>query len=43
MALKKKYPDRPETTGKPYGGVENLRPETRKLLDYFYAAQKAAQ
>ena len=43
MALKKKYPDRPETTGEPYGGIAELRPETQKLLEYFYAAKKATQ
>ena len=43
MALKKKFPDRAETHGKPYGGIANLRPETKALLEYYYAAQKAAE
>jgi arylsulfatase len=43
MALKKKFPDRNETRGKPYGGIADLRPETEKLLEYYYSAQKAAE
>jgi arylsulfatase len=43
MALKKKFPDREETRGKPYEGIANLRPETKALLKYYYAARKAAQ
>jgi len=43
MALKNKFPDRHETQGKPYGGIANLRPETKTLLEYYDAAQKAAQ
>jgi arylsulfatase A-like enzyme len=35
MALKQKYPDRPMTVAMPYGGIENLRPETQKLLEVF--------
>ena len=35
MALKQKYPDRPTTHAIPYGGIENLRPETQKLLEVF--------
>jgi hypothetical protein len=42
MALKKKFPDRKETSGKPYEGVANLRPETEALLEYYYTARKAA-
>ncbi len=41
-ALKKKFPDRAETSGEPYAGIANLRPETEALLEYYYAAQKAA-
>ncbi|MEP4486824.1 MAG: sulfatase-like hydrolase/transferase [Halioglobus sp.] len=37
MALKQKYPDRPMTTGIPYGGIENLRPETQYMLEIFLA------
>jgi arylsulfatase len=35
MAYKMKYPDRPPTMGMPYGGIENLRPETRQMLKIF--------
>ncbi len=40
MAFKKKYPDRPETHGIPYQGIEDLRPETKKLLENYFVAQK---
>jgi arylsulfatase A-like enzyme len=43
MALKKKFPDRTETHGKPYEGIANLRPETKELLKYYYSAQAAAK
>ena len=39
-AFKKRYPDRPETHGDPYGGIENLRPETKEMLEAHYAKQK---
>jgi len=35
MALKQKYPDRPAVHDIPYKGIENLRPETKKLLEAF--------
>jgi len=35
MAYKMKYPDRPPVYGMPYGGIEDLRPETRELLRVF--------
>jgi arylsulfatase len=35
MALRKKYPDRPATHAKPYEGIENLRPESKKLVEVF--------
>ncbi len=35
MALKQKYPNRPATYGKPYEGIENLRPESKKLVEIF--------
>ena len=35
MAFKQKYPDRPPTYGKPYNGIENLRPESKKLVEIF--------
>ncbi len=37
MAYKKKYPDRPPTHGMPYGGIKNLRPETKEMLRVFKA------
>jgi arylsulfatase len=43
LALKKRFPDREETYGKPYEGIANLRPETEALLEYYYAARKAAE
>ena len=39
MALKKKYPNRPPTHGMPYAGIENLRPETLKLVEVFKLGQ----
>ena len=39
MALKKKYPNRPPTHGVPYEGIENLRPETEKLVEIFKLGQ----
>ncbi len=39
-AFKQKYPDRPETHGAPYEGIENLRPETKEMLEAYYARQK---
>jgi arylsulfatase len=38
MAMKKKYPDRELPRGRPYTGIENLRPETLKLLEVFKAS-----
>jgi len=35
MAFKKKYPDRPATHAKPYEGIENLRPESKKIVEIF--------
>jgi len=39
-AFKQKYPDRPETHGAPYEGIENLRPETKEMIEAYYAKQK---
>ena len=36
LEQKKQYPDRPGTHAKPYEGIENLRPESQKLLDMFH-------
>ena len=35
---KKKYPDRPMTHADPYEGIQNLRPESKKLVDTFHGA-----
>ncbi len=35
MAMKQKYPDRKATYGLPYEGIQNLRPETKKLVEFF--------
>jgi len=35
---KKQYPDRPGTHAEPYEGIENLRPESQKLVDMFSGA-----
>ena len=34
-AFKMKYPDRPPTHAKPYEGIENLRPESKKIVVIF--------
>jgi arylsulfatase len=39
LAFKQKYPDRPETSGEPYGGITDLRPETRELLKRYKTAR----
>ncbi len=39
MVLKKKYPNRPPTHGMPYEGIENLRPETKELVEVFKLGQ----
>jgi arylsulfatase len=39
MAFMKKYPNRPATHGEPYAGIENLRPETIKLIEVFKSGQ----
>jgi arylsulfatase len=39
MAMKQKYPDRKPTNGIPYVGIENLRPETKKVVELFMAGQ----
>jgi arylsulfatase A-like enzyme len=39
-AFKKRYPDRPETHAAPYEGIEDLRPETKKMLEAHYDKQK---
>jgi arylsulfatase len=37
MKMKQKYPDRKPTYGIPYEGIENLRPESKKLVEPFKA------
>jgi hypothetical protein len=37
LVYKMKYPDRPPTLGVPYGGIEDLRPETQRVLEIFMA------
>ena len=39
LATKQKYPDRPPTFDVPYEGIEELRPETREMLDIFLLTQ----
>jgi len=35
MAWKQKYPDRPAVHDMPYEGIENLRPESKKIVEIF--------
>lgn len=42
-AFKKKFPDRPETHGIPYSGIDNLRPETKSMIEAYFARQKLAE
>ncbi|SCY29190.1 sulfatase-like hydrolase/transferase [Desulfoluna spongiiphila] len=35
MAFKQKYPDRPPVFDIPYKGIENLRPESKKIVEIF--------
>lgn len=39
MGLKKKYPDRSPTHGMPYEGIDNLRPETKQIVEVFMLGQ----
>ncbi len=41
LAMKQKYPDREPTYGVPYEGIENLRPETRRLVELFMIGRPA--
>jgi len=38
---KEKYPDTPPAFGRPYEGIENLRPETKAAVEAFYVKQSA--
>ena len=40
IAFRKKYPDRPETHAVSYEGIENLRPESKAMVDAYLASQK---
>ena len=37
------YPDEPAATGRPYEGIENLRPETKAAVEAFLVKQAAFQ
>jgi arylsulfatase len=39
LATKQKYPDRAPTLGVPYEGIENLRPESKRMVELFLAGQ----
>ena len=43
LATKQKHPDRPPTLDVPYGGIEDLRPETRQMLEIFLLARGKKQ
>ena len=43
LGWKQKYPDRDQGHDIPYGGIENLRPETQALLDSFRLQKKLLQ
>ncbi len=39
MELKRNYPNRPPTHAMPYEGIENLRPETKNIVEVFKLGQ----
>jgi arylsulfatase len=41
MQRKEKYPDEGAARGRPYDGIENLRPETRKAVEAFLFKQSS--
>ena len=41
FGMKQKYPDRDQGHDVPYGGIENLRPETQALAARFAVMMKA--
>jgi arylsulfatase A-like enzyme len=43
LQRKAKYPDEPAATGRPYEGIENLRPETVAAVEAFLVKQAASQ
>lgn len=42
LDMKNQYPDLPPGHGAPYGGIENLRPETKELIENIVFAQGLA-
>jgi arylsulfatase len=42
MQRKEKYPDEGAARGRPYDGIENLRPETKKAVEAFLFKQSSA-
>lgn len=43
MGRKQKYPDTPPAYGVPYGGIENLRPETKAAVEAFMLKRASVQ
>jgi len=43
MAMKQKFPDRQPGRDIPYGGIENLRPESKELVETMWAWMKKAK
>ena len=41
MMRKQKYPDEPNAKGRPYDGIENLRPETKAAVEAFLIKQSS--
>ena len=41
MMRKQKYPSEGPATGRPYDGIENLRPETKAAVEAFLIKQSA--
>jgi len=41
MMRKQKYPDEGPATGRPYDGIENLRPETKAAVEAFLVKQSS--
>jgi arylsulfatase len=39
MGMKQQYPDREPGRDVPYGGIENLRPESKALVEAFKAGK----
>ena len=41
MMRKQKYPDEVPARGRPYDGIENLRPETKAAVEAFLVKQQS--